>query len=140
MRQAFAYSIDRAEIVRRLWGEIDPTYRPLQSAVLFSTDRHYAPNWSGYSYRPNLARSLLERAGCRRGADRIYTCGAERLSFRFSTLPTRARQRGLELMESQLRKVGIEVILSYDRGLFEKTARGDFDVVSFGWAGVDGFH
>ena len=139
VRQAFAYSIDRAEIVRRLWGEIDPTYRPLHSAVLFNTDRHYAPNWDGYVYRPNLARSLLERAGCRRGADGIYACGAGRLSFRLTTLPTRARERAVELMQLQLRRVGIEVGLSYNRGLFEQASRGDFDVVSFAWIGVDGF-
>ena len=141
VRQAFAYSIDRAEIVRRLWGEIDPTYRPLQSAVLFNTDRHYAPNWNGYAYRPDLARGLLERAGCSRGADDIYACGGVRLSFRFSTLPTRARQRGLELMQRQLRGVGIEAVLSYSPGpaFFNQTSSGDFDVVSFGWVDVDGF-
>ena len=141
VRQAFAYSIDRAEIVRRLWGEIDPTYRPLQSAVLLNTDGHYAPNWSGYSYRPNLARSLLERAGCRRGADGIYACGGERLSFRFATLAGGGpRQIGLELMQPQLRRVGIEVVLSYSPALafFDRTFSGDFDVVSFGWF-VDGF-
>jgi ABC-type transport system substrate-binding protein len=139
VRRAFAYSIDRAEVVRRLWGEIDPTYRPLQSAVLLETDGHYAANWAGYTYRPARARSLLERAGCRLGADAIYSCGGERLSFRFATLPTRARQLGLELMRPQLRRVGIEVVLSYGRGLFEQTAKGDFDVVSFAWINVDGF-
>ena len=139
VRQAFAHSIDRAETVRRLWGEIDPTYRPLHSAVLLGTARGYAPNWNGYAYRPDLARRLLERAGCRRGADDIYVCGGERLSLRFSTLPTRARQRGLELMQAQLRRVGIEVVLSYGRGLFDQILAGDFDVVSFAWLGVDGF-
>jgi peptide/nickel transport system substrate-binding protein len=139
VRQAFAYSIDRAEIVRRLWGEIDPTYRPLHSAVLLRTDRHYVPNWDGYAHRPDRARRLLQRAGCRRGDDGIYACGGERLSLRFSTLPTRARQRGLELMQSQLRGVGIEVVLSYVTGLFDQISTGDFDVVSFAWINVDGF-
>ncbi len=139
VRQAFAYSIDRAEIVQRLWGEFDPTYRSLDSAVFFRSDRQYAPNWDDYVYRPALARRLLERAGCRRGVDGIYACGGERLSFRFSTLPTRARQRGLELMQPQLRRVGIEVELSYGRGLFDQIFAGDFDVVSFAWIGVDGF-
>jgi peptide/nickel transport system substrate-binding protein len=139
VRRAFAHSIDRAEIVRRIWGELDPTYRPLHSALFFNNDRNYVPNWAGYTYRPNLARSLLERAGCHRGADRIYSCGGKRLSFRFSTLPTRARERGLELMEPQLRRVGIEVVLSYGRGVFDQIFKGDFDVVSFAWINVDGF-
>ena len=139
VRRAFAYSIDRTEIVRQLWGQIDPTYRPLHSVVLLATDRHYAPNWSGYSYRPNLARSLLERAGCRPGGDGIYACGGVRLSFRFSTLPTRVRQRGADLMQLQLRRVGIEILPTYDRAIFEQAAKGDFDVISFAWIGVTGF-
>jgi peptide/nickel transport system substrate-binding protein len=136
VRQAFAYSTDRAEIVRRLWAQLDPTYRPLHSAVLLNSDRHYAPNWNGYTYRPNLARRLLERAGCRKGGDGIYACGGVRLSFRFSTLPTRVRQRGVELMQLQLRRVGIEVVPAYDRAFFEQAAKGDFDVVAFAWIGV----
>jgi peptide/nickel transport system substrate-binding protein len=124
--------------VRRLWGEIDPTDRPLDSVVLFNTDRNYVPNWNRYSYRPSLARTLLGRAGCRRGADDIYACGGKRLSFRFSSIPTRARQRGLELMQAQLRKVGIEVVLSYGP-VGGQLASGDFDVVSFAWINVDGF-
>jgi peptide/nickel transport system substrate-binding protein len=137
VRQAFAYSIDRAEIVRRLWGEMDPTYRPLHSAVLLNTDGPYVPNWDRYAYRPGRARSLLVRAGCRRGADLIYSCGGERLSFRLATFPTRARQRGVELMQAQLRGVGIEVVPSYGGPVGIDT--GDFDVVSFAWINVDGF-
>ncbi len=42
-------------------------------------------------------------------------------------------------MQPQLRRVGIEVELSYGRGLFDQIFAGDFDLVSFAWIGVDGF-
>ena len=135
VRQAFAYAIDRAQIVQRLWGGVDPSYRPLQSAVALET---HGP-WDTYVYRPDRARSLLDRAGCRRGADGIYLCGGQRLSFRLSTLPTRTRQRGIELMQAQLHRAGIEVVLSYSRGVLDQIFAGDFDVVSFAWILVDGF-
>ncbi len=135
VRQAFAYSIDRAEIVRRLWGELDPTYRPLQNAVVLKSNGA----WAAYGYRPARARSLLQRAGCRRGVDGIYVCGGQRLSFRLSTLPTRARQRGIELMQQQLHSAGIEVVLAYGRTVLDQIFAGDFDVVSFAWINVDGF-
>ena len=70
VRQALAYSIDRAEIVRQLWGEIDPTYRPLHSAVLFRNDRRYAAELgrlrlpAGARAPPARARRLPPR--CRR--------------------------------------------------------------------------
>ena len=143
VRQAIAYGIDREEIVQRLWRELDPTYRPLHSAVLLGTARHYNPNWDGYKYRPGVARSLLERAGCRRGADGIYSCRGERLSFRFSTfLGVSQRVRGLELMQAQLRRVGIEVVLSYAAGsafFTDILFPGQFDAVSFAFIRVTGF-
>ena len=139
VRRAFAYSIDRAKIVQRLWGETDPTYRPLKSAVFLNTDPRYAPNWGGYTYRPNLARSLLRSAGCQRDADGIYACGGRRLSLRFTTLPTRTRERSLELMQPLLRGVGIDVDISYDRALLQRTAKGDFEVASYAFTNVDGF-
>ena len=47
--------------------------------------RYYEPNWSAYRYRPAEARRLLAQAGCRRGADGIFSCGGQRLSLRFVT-------------------------------------------------------
>ncbi|MDQ3379613.1 MAG: peptide ABC transporter substrate-binding protein [Actinomycetota bacterium] len=135
VRRALAYGIDRVAIVRQLFGEIDPKYRPSDSAVFLNTSRYYRPSWSGYRYRPDLARRLLQQAGCRRGADGIYVCAGERLSFRFLTIAgTRLRERGLELVQSQLRQVGVEVVNAFAAGrvLFDQIIpRGDFDAVSF---------
>lgn len=145
VRQALAYGIDRAEIVRRLWGALDPSYPVLQSAVLLGSDRYYARNWDGYSYRPALARSLLERAGCRRGVDRIYECGGERLSIRFVTSAgAPQRVRGVELMQGQLRDVGIEVVPTYvaPSAFFGEPdgilARRQFEAASFAWINQTG--
>ena len=82
VRRALAYGIDREAMARTILGELDPTYPASDSAVLWNTHRYYGPNWSVYRYRPALARRLLEQAGCRRGADRIYVCAGERLSLR----------------------------------------------------------
>ena len=66
-------------------GEIDPSARVLDSAVHLAQSRYYEPNWSAYRYRPAQARRLLGQAGCRRGADGIFSCGGQRLSLRFVT-------------------------------------------------------
>ena len=141
VRRALAYGIDRVAVVRQLFGEIDPRYRPSDSAVFLNTNRYYRPRWSGYRYRPDLARRLLEQAGCRRGGDGIYVCAGERLSLRFLTIAGgRLRERGLQLVQSQLRQVGVEVVIAFatSPALFDQIIpRGDFDAVSFTWFATD---
>ena len=85
VRRALAYGIDRPALVRQVLGEIDPSARVHDSAVYVTQSRHYEPNWRPYRYRPAEARRLLTQAGCRRGADGIFSCGGQRLSLRFVT-------------------------------------------------------
>ncbi len=73
-----------------------PSRRTIRSdsLLLVRPSPRYRPNWGGYRRRPAEARRLLEQAGCRRGADGIYSCAGQRLSLRFVTsagIPPRAR-------------------------------------------------
>ncbi|MGH3137342.1 MAG: ABC transporter substrate-binding protein [Gaiellaceae bacterium] len=136
IRRALAYGIDRVAIVRAVLGEIGLELRPLDSVILRSSSRSYRPNWSTYRYRPAEARLLLERAGCRRGGDGIYSCAGERLSLRFvsrGNFPRRVQT--LELVQAQLMQAGVEVVPLYVLGpghnRFLET--GAFDVTLFGW-------
>ena len=146
VRRALAYGIDRAAIARTVFGELDPRYPHSDNAVLLRSDRSYRPNWSGYRRRPALARRLLERAGCRLGTDGIYLCGGERLTLRFFTIANATfRVRTLELVERQLRQVGVDVELEFapPRVLFfQILPSGAFDgaLFNFGtldWIGAD---
>ena len=78
--------------------------------------RHYRPNWSGYRYRPAEARRLLEQAGCRRGCRRhLRLRGRTALaSLRDDVVPGIShRAADLELVQAQLRQVGIEVVPTF---------------------------
>jgi peptide/nickel transport system substrate-binding protein len=140
VRQALAYGIDRVALVQELFGEVTPQARPLDSDVFLGTSRWYKPNWSIYRHRPELARRLLEREGCRRGADDTYSCAGVRLSLRFISrgAPER-RVRTLELVQARLRQVGIEVLPSYapPTAHDQILERGDFDVTLFMWIQSD---
>ena len=134
VRRALAYGLDREAIARTLFGVLDPSYPASDSAVLWNTHRYYRPNWDIYRYRPALARRLLEQAGCRRGADRIYVCAGERLSLRLggiSALPF--RERTVELIQHYLRQVGVDVVLVYAplNTLVPQFASGATDLVEF---------
>ena len=139
VRRALAYGIDRIALVRQIWGEVDPSARPLDSAVHLAQSRYYERNWGAYRYRPAEARRLLEQAGCRRGADGIYSCGGERLSLRFVTSPVvSVRAQALPLIQAQLRAAGVEVVPVFAAGgafFGQILPQGTFDVALFSWVG-----
>jgi peptide/nickel transport system substrate-binding protein len=141
VRQALAYGIDREEIVRvvgKLIGGPDVRPKLLDSVVSLANAPYYEPNWKGYRYRPVHARRLLERAGCRRGADNIYVCGGHRLSLRLLTSAgSEHRKRSAELARDQLRRVGVEVIVGFvpPTSLSPAILSRDWDLFQFGWIG-----
>jgi len=132
VRRALAYGIDRAAIVRAV-----DAIAPLQSVIYLAQSPYQHANWQRYRRRPALARALLARAGCKRGADGIYSCAGRRMSLRFVTsagIPP--RQAALGVVQLQLRTIGVEVVPTYvSQTVFFDTAltRGQFDVVLFGW-------
>ena len=130
VRRALIYGIDRAAIVRRLFGEIDPKYPLSDSAIFLNTSRYYAANWRGYGYRPALARRLLEQAGCLRGGDGIDVCSGRRLSLRFGTSGgQQLRALTLQLVQEQLRRVGVEVVPVFG----QSALTSGVDVQLFSW-------
>jgi ABC-type transport system substrate-binding protein len=138
VRRALAYGIDRKALVQALYGDIAPKLRPLDNTIYLTNDPEYRPNWSMYRHRPALARRLLGQAGCRLGPDRIYVCaGAERLSLRFvTTAGSPERARTLRIVQTQLRRIGVEVVPVYASGatLFGPIlTSGAFDVALFSW-------
>ena len=139
VRRALAYGIDRTALVRQIWGEVDPSASVLDSLVHLAQSRYYEPNWGAYRYRPAEARRLLTQAGCRRGADGIFSCGGRRLSLRFVTSPVVSfRAQALPLIQAQLRAAGVEVVPVFAApGAFfgQILPQGMFDVALFSWAG-----
>jgi peptide/nickel transport system substrate-binding protein len=137
VRQALAYGMDRAAVAR-VYGSLGQGYRPAESAVSLSASPGYRPNWSRYGHRPDEARRLLERAGCRRGADGVYVCAGERLALRFVTTAGAGspRERALTLVQERLGRIGIAVTPVYAPGavLFNQILQsGNFDLALFNW-------
>jgi peptide/nickel transport system substrate-binding protein len=142
VRLALAYGIDRGRLVRQVYGDVDPTLRPLHSAVLLSQSPYYEAAWSAYRYRPARARQLLEQAGCRSGDDGIYSCAGQRLSLRFVTnAGVPARARALPFIQEQLRRAGIEAVSVFaaPQAFFGQILpTGTFDAALFTWVAAPG--
>ena len=139
VRRALVYGIDRTALARQIWGEVDPSARPLDSIVHLAQSRYYEPNWGAYRYRPAEARRLLGQAGCRRGADGVFSCSGERLSLRFvTTAGNLVRAQALTLIQAQLRAAGVEVVPVFappSTFFVQILPQGGFDVALFSWSG-----
>ncbi len=139
VRRALAYGVDRVAIVRSIFGEYEQRPDPSNSAVYLTQDRHYRPNWKDYRLRRAVSRRLLQQAGCTRGADGIYACAGKELSLRLVTMAGRAdRALAAELVQKQLREVGIEAIPTFlpANALFDPDSpvnRGEFDLAVLGF-------
>ncbi|MHB1242327.1 MAG: peptide ABC transporter substrate-binding protein [Gaiellaceae bacterium] len=130
VRQAIAYGLDRVALVRELFGR---AAAPLDSVTVLGGNRFYEPHWRVYRYDPVRARRLLESAGCRQGSGGIYECGGRELSLRlFTTAGNARRARIAEIVQAQLRRVGIEIRPQFGP-LGPTLASGDFDLVLFTW-------
>jgi peptide/nickel transport system substrate-binding protein len=132
IRRAIAYGIDRTAIVQAVAAK-----RPLQSIIYLVQSPYQRPNWARYRAKPALARTLLARAGCKRGTDGIFSCAGRRLSLHFVTsagIPP--RQVTLATIQGQLRKIGVEVVPQYvapSAFIPNVVAKGQFEVALFGW-------
>ena len=139
VRQALAYGIDRVAIARTIGTPLEaaPATEPFDSFVFLTNSPYYRPNWKRYRYRPAHARGLLEQAGCRRGQDNVYSCEGERLELRFlAPANVEARRRTVELVQSQLRQVGVAVRAEFAPPLIlfgPILEKGDFDLMLFGY-------
>jgi peptide/nickel transport system substrate-binding protein len=79
VRRGLAVGLDRAALIAASpLGASEPTLRPLESILLYPQSPYYRPKWSVYRPSPQGARRLFEQAGCRVGADGIYSCAGER--------------------------------------------------------------
>lgn len=132
VRQAIAHAIDRDRIVRDLllgFGEATDS--------LFPSD-HWAraDDLVSHPYDPEKARQLLDQAGFR-DPDGDGPRPRFRLSFRTST-DTEANLQA-QMIQQMLNLVGIEVeIQSNEFGVFyEDISKGNFDMFSLKWAGVN---
>ena len=138
-RQALAYSIDRAALVKALYGTLNSKLTPLQSAHYTNTQAEYLPNFERYKYDVNKVASILQKNGCTKGGDGIFSCGGVRASIKFSTTAgNRLRELAQEVIQAQARRAGIEVTLdnSPSGTLFGTRLPGyQYQMSMFAWVG-----
>ncbi|SPT53218.1 Nickel-binding periplasmic protein precursor [Actinomyces bovis] len=142
VRQAVMRACDRKSI-----AESDLAGLPVEVDKLLLGNRFFMPSQKGYqdnskdwSHDVEAAKKLLEDAGWKAGADGIREKDGQRLAFAF-TLPTgaQATQNEANLLQSQLKEVGIEMTLdTVDANAYfkEYIHPGNYAMTAFTWQGT----
>ncbi|MFG2133295.1 ABC transporter substrate-binding protein [Streptomyces sp. NPDC048751] len=132
VRQAILFAVDRQQIADTVF----PTGTQPATSVLAHTTPDYADLASGLTFDAAKAKSLLDSAGWKTGSDGVRTKGGKKLSLTVKWFPNAStNQPALELIQQQLKAVGVDVVLKQLQVTqFAPTLQsGDFDAV---WGNV----
>ncbi|MEU1343586.1 ABC transporter substrate-binding protein [Streptomyces sp. NPDC005827] len=132
VRQAVQAAVDRKQIADTVF----PTGTQPATSVLAHTTPDYTNLAADLSTDAAKAKSLLDQAGWKAGGDGVRTKDGKKLSLTITWFPNAAtNQPALELVQQQLKAVGIDVVLKQlPVTQFATTVQsGDFDVV---WGNV----
>jgi peptide/nickel transport system substrate-binding protein len=148
VRQALIMGINRQQLATALFRTIAPGLPRLDNLVFKPFEKAgYQPHFKRWAYNPGKVISLLKSKGCTGGPDApsgsnsdIFSCpGVGRLSFRFfTTAGNQLRTLAFEVIERQLKSVGIELIPRFQTAgvLFGTTLpSSDWDLIMFTYGG-----
>jgi len=128
VRQAIAYAIDRQKIVdlaylgqTKVLNSVSPSvdWQSLENpnfAKLYP-DAAAANKLPIYNYDPAKANSMLDAAGWVKGGDGIRAKGGVKLSFPLETTVITARQQSAQIIQANLKAVGIDVQPKYEKAV-----------------------
>jgi peptide/nickel transport system substrate-binding protein len=142
VRAAIIQGIDRAAITEELVAAMFPEASVLQNVMYVNTQQEYEPHWDGWEYDPEAAVALLEENGCERGADEVFVCEGERLSFDYlTTSGNELRELQFAIVQSQLKDIGVELKPKFEEGpvfgkLLASGTDGAWGFANFAWAGT----
>ena len=132
VRQALAYSIDRAALVERLFGGlgVDKPLNVLNAPIVSPYSNVDA--FADYKLDLDKAKTLLEGAGWTKGSDGIYEKAGKKLTFTIrSTAGNKRRELTEQALQQQLKSAGFDMkIDNAEAGdLFgDILPKGDFDI------------
>lgn len=135
VRQALVYGIDRQEVVDLAFNG----YKAPATGVLTRRTPHYIDQSETLAYDPDRANALLEEAGWKTGRNGIREKDGQPLTITVSFYSAPVNHAFLEVVQAQLRNIGIDLKLrpltggAYDEVLLA----GDYDLHRWEWALAD---
>ncbi|MCX4759430.1 ABC transporter substrate-binding protein [Streptomyces sp. NBC_01275] len=128
VRQAILFAIDRQQIADTVF----PTGTQPATSILAHTTPDYEDLGTDLAFDAAKAKSLLDAAGWKAGSDGIRSKGGARMSLTVKWFANSAtNQPALELIQQQLKAVGIDVVLKQLQisQIAQVQQSGDFDAL-----------
>jgi peptide/nickel transport system substrate-binding protein len=144
LRQALIRGIDRAAIIKTVFGPLAGNSKPLNSIVYYQSDAGYKPDFGKWSFNQTAALALL-RKHCTGGPtkpspsnDNYFTCSGYPAKFRYSyTSGNTTRETQEQIIEQQLRAIGIQIVNTplAANVIFGPNGipSGNYDLANFAW-------
>jgi peptide/nickel transport system substrate-binding protein len=144
MRQSIMQGIDRAAIIKTVYGDLAGGTKPLDSILFYSADSRYKPDFGKWNYAPAKALATLKKH-CTGGPSApsqsntaTWTCAGYPAKFRYTWTASNATRTTQEaIIKQQLKSIGIEIV---DAALpanvvFGPTGipSGNYDIANFAW-------
>ncbi|MFE5330439.1 peptide ABC transporter substrate-binding protein [Embleya sp. NPDC056575] len=131
VREAFAYSIDRAAIVRKLFGSLGVT-APAQSFLSPLVSAFAAEDFAVYQRDLTRVGQIMTAAGWAKNGDGIWAKDGRAAQFAIVSLAgNQSRELTEQILQSQLRQAGFKMTIKNTSAanLFGKVApAGDFQL------------
>lgn len=141
IRRAIANAIDRNKIVERTVGQINPDATTIGNHIFLPNQQGYVDNSGVYGeFRPEAAKQALLGAGMVEGPNGYLqpTWGSQSgqdLSFSIVSASGRELWNQIQqLVQDQLKDVGIKVEVVTLADYFSQVQQGNFDMATYGWA------
>lgn len=138
LRRAIFTAIDVEDIASRTVGDVFPDYTLRTNHVFPSTSEHHVDhvtNTGQGSGDVDRALEILEAAGYEL-VDGVLSRDGETVGpFRLRSTATTLRATTMELVQSHLDQIGIEVTIETTDDLGAMLGSADYDIAQFGWSG-----
>jgi len=117
MRQAISLGIDRAGIIKTVYGDLAGNTKPLNNILFYSSDAEYKPDFQQWDFNPNKALALLKKH-CTGGPTAVsqsntstWTCSGYPAKFRYTWTASNATRTTQEaIIKQELKSIGISVV------------------------------
>ena len=131
VRRAIAYAINKKEIINYMMKGLAT---PANSIISPDNWAYWGENKS-YEFNPAKAKEILDKAGF---TDPDGEGPQPRFSLEFKTSTNKVRRRIAEVISSQLKTIGINLVVrSYEFGTFFADIKaGNFQLYSLTWVGI----
>ncbi len=140
MRQAISLGIDRASIIKTVYGDLAGNTAPMNNMIYYSTQATYKPDFSYLNYNQTKALAILKKhcsgGPSKPGAGGTWTCAGLPATFRWTWTASNAVRTNTEaIVKAELAQIGISITEHplAANVVFGPTGipGGDFDIAEF---------